>query len=143
MDFEKRTYTLYDSDKPGHSTVTTTQQAALAVASILSKPESVQNRYVFIQSFVITRQDLFKGLKEITPGEEWTTNEVSTYDLEKENNEKIANGDKSGGYKMLKVLAWREGTPCGFGRYKNDNKLLGLPTENLVEILRTVLLPQK
>lgn len=123
--------------------MTTTRQAASAVASILSNPDSTMNRYVFIQSFVLTRQDILKGLKAVTPGDEWSTTEISTYEIEKQAKENMAKGDMRAGFMMLKVLSWRQRTPCGYGRYKNDNRLLGLPEEDLEETLKSVLLVQK
>ena len=101
------------------------------------------NRYVFIHSFVPTRKSLLDSLKALTPGEKWTTTTVLTTDMEKEHAEKSAKKDPAGGYILLKILSWKKGTTCGFALHKDENTLLGLPKEDMVEVMRSVLIPKQ
>lgn len=133
-----RTAKLYDQDAPARFNTTTLAKAGQAVVSILQHPAETQNRFVYPSSFTLTNIELIEALERVS-GNKWTTTPASTYDLEKQGNERLTKGDKYGAYDLVVAAVFRQGAGSDYAVRKSDNQLLGLNDEDLDEVLAQVL----
>lgn len=99
----------------------------LAVVGVLSHYEETKNRAVFIQDRTISQNRLLEIAKKVAPEKKWEPVNVSTADIKKNSDEKMAKGEVTQevmyGYIFLSVFDEAYG-----GRFvKLDNDLLGVP----------------
>ena len=138
FDTKAHSAVLFDPEAPTASTGTTLKKVGQAVAGILLHPKETENRYVHISSFTPTRAEVLAAFEKIT-GSKWTTSNKSTFDLQKDGQEKLAKGDHTGVYDLIVAALYRRGVGSDFGLEKNDNQLLDLPEENLHDVLTEIL----
>lgn len=106
-----------------------------AIASILKHPGETANKYLSIASFQPTLNQVLQVVEDET-GSKWTVEHVSTQDLEKKGEEKLAKGDFSAFGELLRVYAFRDGQGHPVPADELANNLLGLPEEDLRGSLR-------
>lgn len=131
QDAKSKKATLYDGgDLP--ISFTLLSDVAKAVAGILKHPEETKNRLVYVQSTRLSLKQL-SAIQEKVLGIKFDTTVVSTQDVLKEANEKIAKGDPSGFF--MQLLPSVVGKDCG-GDYegKDSNELLGIKLLDETEI---------
>ena len=110
-------------------------QVGLAVRRVLEKPEVVKNRYVFIESFTITQNQLLDGLekgldikfdREVVDGESWLSEQAR----------QSAAGNVPAQYSA--IIGWS----ILHGNFKDlkeyGNKLLDIPLEDFDESLKEI-----
>jgi hypothetical protein len=138
FNIKERSALLYDQDAPAHFSTTTMSRVGQAIVGILQHPEETRNRIVYISSFIITNKELIDALERVS-GEKWTGTPASTYDLERQGNDRMARGDRYGAYDLVVAALFRRGHGSDYALRKNDNELLGLRDENLDDVLKEVL----
>ena len=105
---------------------------------ILAHPVETANRYVFINSFRATQNDILSALETVT-GEKWNVKKTTCEDESRIGREKMEKDDWSGvGHAIM-------GASYSGGKYdfaqgrELDNQLLGVPhledLENIVELI--------
>lgn len=123
IDIPNKKVTLLDGGNTPFST-TTLSDIGQSVAGILAHPEDTKNRYVFVQSTLVTQNKLLAVAEKAT-GEKFTVEHQSTEELEKQGNEKIAKGEFSGFVDLIKRGIWGVGYGADFSD-KLDNEILGV-----------------
>lgn len=148
FDFHKRSLTIYDGGDVSINT-STWPQTGRAIAKLLSLKElpddendqsptlsQFRNRSVYVSSFRLTQREMFESVKRVTKttDADWTITQESVAQRFKEGQEgmKVHNWNV-----FTKMLYSRMFFANGDGDYESrrglDNKLLGLPVEDLDE----------
>lgn len=150
FDFDKRSLTLYDDGNTKNST-STLSQVGRAVAKVLSLKElpddendkslplsEFLNKAVYIKSFVVSQNDIFKSVKRVTgtTDADWTVTHEATKKRYEDGLAQVRNGNMAGFSKMLYARTFYPDDPNDVSA-KAQNQLLGLPDESLDESTRT------
>lgn len=124
-----REATIYDSGNGPISTCTL-GFIGQAVVAILQREQETVNKYLSVVQFTITMNQLIKafasgmGIKE----EDFTITRVKSAELERQGQEKLANGDLMGGIDILMAWSFGEGEYTATVKEEDvANELLGLP----------------
>ncbi|KAJ3152808.1 hypothetical protein HDU89_001011 [Geranomyces variabilis] len=140
-DLHNQKATIYDSGDR-RSSVSTLAQIGRAVAATLTHPTETANKYIFVNSFTLTQNETLAALESAT-GHKFTVTRRTTADANKAGMEKLAKGDIENAVADL-ILSGFYGEGTG-NDFENDveggtsNKVLGLPTEKLDEVIKQVL----
>ncbi|KAF8853459.1 isoflavone reductase family protein-like protein CipA [Acephala macrosclerotiorum] len=107
--------------------VTTLPAIGQAVVSVLSHYDETKNRQVFIQSMVISQNRLLELAKKVAPEKKWKPITVTTADIKKDSDEKLAKGEVTPEvmYGYITVSLFDQAYGSRFE--KLDNDLLGVP----------------
>lgn len=142
-----RKATFYDDGKKAIN-CSTWQQCGRAVAALLSlkrlpddeNDRSVtlsqfQERPLFVSSFTVSQQHMLESVKRVMgAGDgEWQVDYQPTNTQYKEGMEELSQGKQMGFYKARYARVF---SASGDADFKTDNKLLGLPEEDLDEATR-------
>ena len=137
----EETTTLYDGGDVKFS-ATNLADIGKAVVGVLKKPEETKNRAVFVQSAVVTQNQLLAAAKKAKPDLEVKTVSKSTEEIERESYEVLKTGE---GDQVKAIIGFIRRALFGKGYgglfQKTDNELLGVPAlsekdvENLVASL--------
>ncbi|KUI63336.1 Uncharacterized protein ycf39 [Cytospora mali] len=134
FDLKAKKATIYDSGNEPFQT-SNLGFIAKAVGSVLKHPNETANRYLLVASFQPTLNQILQILEDEN-GSKWAVDNVSTQDLQKAGEEKLAKGDFSAFRELLRVHLYRdgEGHPVPADELAND--LLELPEEDLRGTIR-------
>ncbi|KAK2601756.1 hypothetical protein QQS21_004640 [Conoideocrella luteorostrata] len=146
FDFDKRSVTIYDDGNTKNST-STLSQVGRAVAKVLSLKElptdendksltlsAFLNKGMYIQSFVVTQNDIFDSIKRVTgtTNADWTITQEATKKRYEDSLAQVKSGNMADFSKMLYARSFYPDNPSDISA-KVQNKLLGLPDEDLDE----------
>ena len=146
FDFDKRSVTIYDDGNTKNST-STLSQVGRAVANVLSLKElpvdetdrrptlsGFLNKGVYIKSFVVSQNDIFKSVKRVTgtTDADWTVTHEATRKRYEDGLAQVKGGNMAGFSKMLYARAFYPDDPNDIS-VKAQNKVLSLPDESLDE----------
>ncbi|ATY60369.1 isoflavone reductase family [Cordyceps militaris] len=127
---------IYDSGNKPWST-TTIGTAAASVVKVLLKPEETKNKPIFVASFTVSQRQVLDELEKCT-GSKWEVQKMSSAEALKKAAD-MDNKDYSEGLKLLiLMLLYADNVDRGADFEKTGslcNELLGLPTENLAEVV--------
>ncbi|MCJ1421364.1 hypothetical protein MMC32_007727 [Xylographa parallela] len=130
---------IWDSGDAKFSATTRTN-IGLSVAKVLTRPAETENRSVYISSFECSMNDILAALKKATGVDEWTVTHVNT-------DEQIKSGTEewktTGSMAAMGKLALASNLKDVYGsNFRElgllDNKILGLPHEDLNEVVAAV-----
>ncbi|KUI55744.1 hypothetical protein VP1G_03147 [Cytospora mali] len=134
FDLKAKKATIYDSGNEPFQT-SNLGFIAKAVGSILKHPNETANRYILVASFQPTLNQILQILEDET-GSKWAVENVSTQDLQKAGEEKLAKGDFSAFRELLRVHLYRDGEGHPVPADEKANNLLELPEEDLRGTIR-------
>lgn len=132
FDIKSRTATIWDSGAKKWSTANL-PTVGKAVVGVLSHPAETKNRYVWIESFCVSQNEVLAALEKAT-GEKWQINKVATEDQIREGREGMAKGVPMAIGKLIvgAILIDDEDAVMDFSKTAPlDNEVLGLPKEDL------------
>ena len=125
FDLKTKTATIYDSGDT-MTNFSMLDAVGQATVGILTHPKETANRYVFINSFRATQNDILNALENVT-GEKWNVKKTTCEEESRLGREKMEKGDWSGvGHAIM-------GASYSGGKYdfaqgrELDNQLLGVP----------------
>lgn len=140
FDLASHTATIWDG---GNKSFTLTNQKALgdAIASVLLHHDKTRNQFLFIATVETTQKDILAALEEES-GVKWTVNETTTDIQVTGAVEKLAAGDFSGAFSLVRATVYGN-TPGLHSNYAKEEKLandvLGLQLETVSNVIRRVL----
>ncbi|KAJ5530646.1 hypothetical protein N7527_004039 [Penicillium freii] len=140
FDIASHTATIWDE---GDKSFTFTNQKALgeAVASVLVHPDETRNQFLFTASVETTQKDILAALEEES-GVKWTVNKTTTDIQVTEAVKKLAAGDFSGAFTLVRAAVYGN-TPGLHSNYAKEEKLgndvLGLQFETVSDGVKRVL----
>lgn len=122
---------------------TTTQaQVGRGIATMLALPAATvekefANGWLYLTSFHVTHEEMFRAILQATGSteSEWTVERKPARQLLEDGQAKLEKGDRSGAWDVLHGAVFAEGYGGEYSR-KPHNGLLGLPEEDLVEVVR-------
>ncbi|KAF4952968.1 hypothetical protein FSARC_12507 [Fusarium sarcochroum] len=150
FDINNRQVTLFDDGSAKINTSTWAQygRAAAALASLKELPEDendtsptiaqFKNQPLYVSSFFVSQKDILKSVQQVTntADAEWDIKQESTSDRIENGKTKAATGNFLGFVEMYYSFIFSsEGQKLNF-QDKRHNELLGLPEENLDDIVK-------
>ncbi|CAF1157113.1 unnamed protein product [Adineta steineri] len=137
FDVLNRTVTLFDDGK-GRVSGTSLPNITKAVVATIHHPEVSLNKRIYIADATFTQEEVLSLFEKYTDTK-WTVKHVSTKDLQKRGDEKIAKGNiKDAFYDYIKYLIYGGHKVCIF-EGRTSNKDLGIPTTSLDQIVKEAL----
>lgn len=113
----------------------TLPQIGRAVAGVLKHPEETKNKYLLTSSFNVSQNDIFAAVKELT-GAEYEVKKIDSKELKRVGEEKLSQGNFGAFYELLRVYLYADGADNHIKEEESANELLGLPKEDLKEVIR-------
>lgn len=133
---ERKATILNDGNDMWSTTILTT--VGLAVKNAMLIPEKTANKYMFIDSFTVSQNQVLASLEKAT-GEKWEVTHVDAEEEKKAGLEKMAKGDFSGALALIRYVNCVDGHG---GNYmlseEGANELLSLPKQNLDEVVAEI-----
>lgn len=108
------------------------------MAAILKNPEATANKYLNIAGVTTTQNEVLRILEQAT-GDKFEVEHVSSTEMEKAGDDKMAKGDFSAFGNYLEQFLFADGAGNALKGDENAIKLLGLQEENLEEVIKSVL----
>ncbi|CAK7225310.1 hypothetical protein SEUCBS140593_005861 [Sporothrix eucalyptigena] len=138
LDREKRTAKIYDSGNERFQ-ASNLPFVAKAVSAVLQKADTpddkTANQYFEIASFTPTQNEVLAAAEELTGGDKWTVNRVSSAEVQKVAEDKLSKGDYSVFVDLLSVWQYADG--AGHAPNLADpalgNNILGLGHQDVKE----------
>ncbi|CAF3500457.1 unnamed protein product [Fusarium graminearum] len=137
IDIRNRKFRMIDSGNEPFS-ATSLSFVGKAVAAILKKPEETANRYLNIAGVTTTQSEVLKIFEQVT-GDKFDVSHVSSTELERIGDEKIAKGDFSAFGNYLEQFLFADDSGNALKGDENAIRLLGLEEENLEDVIKRVL----
>ncbi|KAL9042583.1 MAG: hypothetical protein Q9214_003734, partial [Letrouitia sp. 1 TL-2023] len=129
---------LFNSGKDTWST-TTMPTIGLAVKNALLIPEKTANRYLFIDSFTVSQNQVLASFEKAT-GKKWEVEQVDAEAMKNLGLEKMSKGDFSGAMSLIRYINCVHGHGGNYAEYESTaNELLSLPKESLDDAVAKVL----
>ncbi|KAK8032210.1 NAD(P)-binding protein [Apiospora arundinis] len=143
IDIPSRKATIVDSGSEPFST-SNRQQVAWAVVSVLQRPEETANRYLMVQSFVTTQNQLLKvvceELEAAGKDKEFQVERITAAKTEQIADEALAGGKAFDAFwAYVRQYQFTDGAGRALKGGETANQLLGLQEEDLRESVRAVL----
>ena len=131
--------TVYDSgDQPYEAT--TMRQIGRAVAGVLKHPDETKNKYIYVNSFTLTQNQVVGALEKAS-GVKFQVTKSTTKEIGDEGYRNAENGNPGLGFPQIVTSAI-----YGYGGMNNfsanrelANEMFGLPKESLEETIKEVL----
>ena len=134
FDLSARRATIFN-DGDGKWSTTTFGSVGLAVKNALLVPEQTANRYLYVDSFTLSQNDVLKSLEKAT-GSTWDATHVDAEGQKAAGLAKMASGDFSGAMSLIRYINTVEGHGGNFVTYRESaNELLSLPKLDLDEVI--------
>lgn len=134
---EHKALILNKGDTPWNTT--TLASIGLAVKNTMLIPEKTANRYLYINSFTTTANQLLASLEKVTR-KKWEVTHVNAEDRKKEGMERMSKGDFSAAMMLIQYVLYVEGYGGNYMEYQESaNDLLSLPKQNLDDVLAGIL----
>ncbi|KAI9831847.1 MAG: hypothetical protein M1826_002879 [Phylliscum demangeonii] len=135
LDLKKHTASIWDG---GDTTWSATMLPSIgqSIVGVLTHLSETKNRYVRIQSFSTSQNQILAVLEKVS-GKTWPRTEVDALKAAAGGREKIAKGDWSGAPATILAYLMNRHVDCGCDFSKSgklDNELLGVPAENMQQI---------
>jgi hypothetical protein len=106
------------------------------VAGILKHPDETANKYLATASFNLSQNELVALVEELT-GSKFPVTKVSSADLRKAGEEKLAAGDYSAFVEFLRVHNSADGAGNGLPEEESANGLIGVPYEDVRPVVES------
>ena len=137
FDLQNYTAAIWDSGNIKFS-VTNLSTIGKAVASILLHASETANKYIYINSFTTTQNEILAALEKAT-GKKWKIEHKVTDEQVRIGQEKVAKGDFGGFVGLILGSLYREEAWGDFEKRRElANGLLGLPDEGLEESVEKI-----
>ncbi|KIW12886.1 hypothetical protein PV08_08073 [Exophiala spinifera] len=138
FDIEDKRAKIYDSGDE-QWTATTLPTIGLAVARAFKKPEEVKNRFIYIYSTRTSQNEILKVFEAVTE-KKWDVEHIKFDDEIAAGQELLNQGNRLGIIPLILSHLIRENVGADFTKdVEADNDVLGLPTQNIEDIVKEVL----
>ncbi len=140
FDIVNRTATIYDSGTELFTGTTLTTGIGHAVVGALRHPDPTANKHLLVRSVQTCQKELLFAFEAAT-GESWPQTHEKSMDLMRRGREKLASGDKSWTLDLIVAQLLEEGAGRSIivTEEAADNKILGMPDENVQSLVRDVM----
>ena len=129
--------TIYNHGNDAWST-TTFGTIGLAVKNAMLIPEKTANKYMFIDSFTVSQNEVLASFEKAT-GKKWEATHVDAEEQKKVGLEKLSKGDFSGAIALIRYINCVDGHGGNYAQHKdNADELLSLPKQTLDEVVADI-----
>ncbi len=121
----------------GNDTWSTTTRSliGLAVKNAMLIPDKTANKYMYIDSFTVSQNQVLASFEKAT-GEKWEVTQVDAEKMKNEGLEKLSKGDFSGAMSLIRYINCVDGHGGNFIEYEESaDQLLSLPKQTLDEVV--------
>lgn len=137
FDLKEHKATIFNHGNDAWST-STLATIGLAVKNAMLMPEKTANKYLFIDSFTVSQNQVVASLEKAT-GKKWEVTRVDGEEEKKMGMEKMSKGDLSGAMSLIRYINCVEGHGGNFTQYEESaNELLSLPKQTLDEVVAKI-----
>lgn len=138
FDLKENKATIFNEGKDTWST-TKLGSIGMAVKNAMLIPEKTANKYMFIDSFTVSQNDVLAALEKAS-GKQWDKTHVDAEEQKKVGMEKMANGDFSGAMSLIRYINCVDGHGGNYAEYEESaNQLLSLPKQSLDDAVAELL----
>lgn len=117
---------------------TTLPRIGLAVKNAMLIPEKTANKYMFIDSFTVSQNQILASLEKAT-GEKWEVTHIDGEEEKKIGLEKLSKGDFMGFMELIRYINCVDGHGGNYMLHEEGaNELLSLPKQNLDEVVAEI-----
>ena len=117
---------------------TTLATIGLAVKNAMMIPEKTANKYLFIDSFTVSQNQVLASFEKAT-GKKWEVTHVDAEEEKKVGMEKMSKGDFSGAMSLIRYINCVNGHGGNYIHYEESaNGLLSLPKQTLDEVMTEI-----
>ena len=117
---------------------TTRASIGIAIKNALLNPEKTANKYLYINSFTVSQNQVLESLEKAT-GEKWDVTRIDGEDRKAVGLDKAAKGEMVGLLMLTQYATFTDGYGGNYAQYReNANELLGVPKVDLDEVVREV-----
>ena len=139
FNIKQREATIWDSGD-GKFSCSIRPTIGATVAGVLKQPEATKNRYIYTSSLETSQNEILRSLEKQTGGTQWKVEHVTFENMIKEGQEALKAGDFIGMGKLALAASYSAKYGGNFAAEgKLANEMLGIPKENLDEVLADVL----
>ncbi|KAL1865137.1 hypothetical protein VTK73DRAFT_5462 [Phialemonium thermophilum] len=135
IDVPNKTATIVDSGNEKWQ-ASNLHHIGKAIAAVLRNPDAVANEYIGTASFDVSQNEVLQAVEEVT-GTKLSVTRVSSEDLRKLGEEKLAAGDFSAFLQLVRVWNFADGAGHALGA-NSANAKLGLPNDDLKATIKAV-----
>ena len=136
-DLKEHKATIFNHGNDTWST-STLSAIGLAVKNAMLIPEKTANRYMYIDSFTVSQNQVLGSFEKAT-GKKWEVTHVDAEEMKKVGMEKMSNGDFSGAMSLIRYINCVDGHGGNYIKYKESaNELLSLPKQALDEVVAEI-----
>jgi hypothetical protein len=124
----------------GNDTWSTSTQATigLAVKNAMLIPDKTANKYMFIDSFTVSQNQVLESLEKITD-KKWEVIHADAEEEKRKGFEKMSSGDFSGAMSLIRYINCVDGHGGNYIEYEESaDELLSLPNQTLEEVLAEI-----
>lgn len=124
----------------GNDTWSTTRLTTigLAVKNAMLIPDQTANRYLYIDSFTVSQNQVLASLEKVA-GKKWEVTHADAEEAKKTGLEKMSKGDFSGAMSLIRYINFVDGNGGNYIEYeKSANELLSLPKQTLDEVVEEI-----
>lgn len=137
FDLKEHKATIFNRGNDAWST-STLATIGLAVKNAMLIPEKTANKYMFIDSFTVSQNQVLASLEKAT-GKKWEVTHADAEEERKRGMEKMSKGDFSGAMSLIRYINCVEGHGGNFIQYEQSaNELLSLPKRTLDEVVAEI-----
>ena len=137
-DLKEHKATIFNHGNDTWST-STLATIGLAVKNAMLIPEKTANKYMFIDSFTVSQNQVLASFEKAT-GKKWEETHVDAEEEKKIGLEKMSKGDFSGAMSLIRYINCVDGHGGNYIQYrKSADNLLSLPKQTLDEVVAEIL----
>ena len=129
FDLKNKKARIYD-DGDHYTDMTVLATIGKAVPAILLKPEGTKNRYVHINSFRVTQNQILAALEKATGGDKWEVEHASSAEEGRKGVELLQKGNMAGVGPAICGVEYSGEDFMNFEKFGLWNQKLGLPKTN-------------
>jgi len=134
FDLDAKKATIFNDGKGKWST-TTFDSIGLAVKNAMLIPDKTANKYLYVDSWTLSQNDILASLEKAT-GTKWDATHVDAEEQKNEGFAKMASGDFSGAMSLIRYINTIEGHGGNYATYNESaNESLSLPKLDLDKVI--------
>ncbi|CAM1505889.1 Fc.00g115260.m01.CDS01 [Cosmosporella sp. VM-42] len=140
FDLKQRKASIFNAGNDTWST-TSLPIIGLAVKNAMLIPEKTANKYLYVDSFAVSQNQVLNSFEEAS-GTKWEVTQVDAEEMKKQGLEKMSRGDFSGAMSLIRYINCVHGHGGNYSEYQpTANQLLSLPKQELDKVVAEIFKP--
>ncbi|KAM3069422.1 hypothetical protein ACMFMF_008639 [Clarireedia jacksonii] len=137
FDLDQHKATIYGHGNDTYS-ATTFASIGTAVKNALLLPEKTASKYIFINTFNVSQNQVLASLEKAT-GVKWNVNYLDAEEQKQIGLKRLSEGDFEGAMILIRYINSIHGNGGNYAEYEETaNDLLSVPKQNLDEVIASI-----